>query len=194
MRQAQKILLIVIAVLVVLALIFRMLSRGRKPLRLAEGACDTALWDHVYHPQRLRVIEACKVVEGTIVSLRKEADGDFHIRMDVDGKSLLNERNLAGQHGDLVLEPVCANEVTQADAVEACRAFTSSVTIPRVGDRVRVTGAYVTDLEHGWNEIHPVTQMEILPDGTSLRESGIPRPMDRSSKGQRFTPSGREVR
>jgi hypothetical protein len=162
MRRPQKLLLLILAIIVILALVLRLISRGQKRVHVAQGACDTTLWEHVYHPQRLRVIEECKVVEGRIVSLRKEEDGDFHIRLDVDDKSLLNEHNLTGQHGDLVLEPVCVNEVTQADAVAACRGFTSNVLIPRAGERVRVTGTYVTDLEHGWNEIHPVTQMEIL--------------------------------
>jgi hypothetical protein len=34
------------------------------------------------------------------------------------------------------------------------------VAIPNVGDRVRVTGAYVTDRDNGWREIHPVTRIE----------------------------------
>lgn len=162
MRQTQKIILLLIALIVILALLMRLIQRGQKPVRLGEGACDGALWDHVYHAQRLRVMEACKTVEGTIVALRKEADGDLHIRLDVDDKTLLNERNYSGQHGDLVIEPVCVKDVTQADAVAACSGFVSSVLIPQAGDRVRVTGAYVTDLEHGWNEIHPVTMIEIL--------------------------------
>jgi hypothetical protein len=29
--------------------------------------------------------------------------------------------------------------------------------------RVRVTGPYVLDREHGWREIHPVTSLEPLP-------------------------------
>src|SRR5712692_8949430 len=31
--------------------------------------------------------------------------------------------------------------------------LTRDVPVPRRGDRVRVTGAFVTDLDHGWNEI-----------------------------------------
>jgi hypothetical protein len=162
MRQTQKTILLLIALIVILALVMRLLQRGHKPVRLGEGACDGTLWDHVYHAQRLWVMEACKTVEGTIVALRKEADGDLHIRLDVDDKTLLNERNYSGQHGDLVIEPVCVKDVTQADAVSACSGFVSTVLIPRAGDRVRVTGAYVTDLEHGWNEIHPVTAIELL--------------------------------
>jgi hypothetical protein len=165
--------MVFLAGLLIVALGMRLLRRGQQGLHLSWGgrgqttttpsACDDTLWEHVYHPQRLRVLESCRTVEGTIISIRKEEDGDMHIRMDVEDKSLLNERNLTGQHGDLVIEPVCVNQVTQADAVAACGGFTSALPIPRVGERVRVTGAYITDREHGWNEIHPVTRIEILP-------------------------------
>jgi hypothetical protein len=29
------------------------------------------------------------------------------------------------------------------------------------GKHVEITGAYVTDVEHGWNEIHPVTSIVV---------------------------------
>ena len=48
------------------------------------------------------------------------------------------------------------------DAKAACAGFTSQVTVPAVGDRVRATGAYVTDKDNGWNEIHPVTRIDVL--------------------------------
>jgi hypothetical protein len=49
------------------------------------------------------------------------------------------------------------------DAAKApCSGFHPQITIPGVGDRVRVTGAYVTDRDNGWNEIHPVMRIELL--------------------------------
>jgi hypothetical protein len=53
--------------------------------------------------------------------------------------------------------------VTQADAKQPCRGFTNAVTIPKKGDRVKVTGSYVHDVEggHGWMELHPVTAIEL---------------------------------
>ena len=128
------------------------------------GTCDTSLWNHVYNPQRLQVIESCKTVTGTIEKIRTEADGDFHIllRLDAGQKNLVNQGNIDQQNGDLVLEPICVNQVTQQDAIDSCSNFTSSVTIPNLGDHVRVTGSYVFDAQHGWNEIHPVTSIEIL--------------------------------
>ena len=39
----------------------------------------------------------------------------------------------------------------------------SLIQIPEEGDRVRVVGAWVTDKAfNGWNEIHPVWQIEVL--------------------------------
>jgi len=73
---------------------------------------------------------------------------------------MLNAKNRSGQHGALVVEPVCMNTVKQRDtlAEHVCDGFSQQVYTPdMVGNHVRVTGAYVTDMEHGWTEIHPVT-------------------------------------
>jgi len=101
-------------------------------------------------------------VTGTIESARPEPDGDFHIRLRLDPqyRSMLNAKNRSGQHGALVVEPVCMNTVKQKDTLKehVCDGFSQQVYTPdMLGNHVRVTGAYVTDLEHGWNEIHPVT-------------------------------------
>ena len=43
-----------------------------------------------------------------------------------------------------------------------CNGFTQSIYKPAMLHKhVVVTGAYVTDAEHGWNEIHPVTSIEV---------------------------------
>jgi hypothetical protein len=137
--------------------------------------CDYSLWSHVYagdqrrfsHPQdRLQVIQDCVSVTGTIESARPEKDGDFHIRLrlDLQYSSMLNAKNRSGQHGTLVVEPVCMNPVTQRDTLDehVCDGFSQHVYTPDMLRRhVRVTGAYVTDMEHGWTEIHPVTSITI---------------------------------
>jgi hypothetical protein len=124
-------------------------------------SCDEQLWAHVYKPQRLNVLSRCSMVSGTIAVVRTEADGDRHILLHLDPgfAPLVNPVNVAKQHGDLVLEPVCEGKVTQADAKAACAGYRSPVTVPPVGTHVDVIGAYVTDTEHGWNEIHPVTSI-----------------------------------
>lgn len=127
------------------------------------AGCDATPWNHVYHPQRLEIIEACKTVEGVIEKVLREGDGDLHIRLDVDDKSLLNEKNFSGQHGMLVLEPICQREPTQANAMEPCRNYAGPFFDVRAGMRVRVTGPYVLDHEHGWKEIHPATSIVPIP-------------------------------
>lgn len=128
--------------------------------------CDDSLRAHVYHPQRLKVVEKCISVTGIIHHIKKEADGDDHIqvRLDPEFANLLNARNKAAQAASLVVEPICQNPVTQADAQTACRDFHSSVEVPPKGSHVRVLGSYVLDSEarHGWMEIHPVTSIEVV--------------------------------
>ncbi len=131
------------------------------------SGCDDSLWEHVYHPQRLKNIDSCIEVTGTIHHQKREADGDDHIQLALDSQyaALLNDGNAKHQADCLVLEPICQYPVTQADAVEACRDFHSDVEVPAKGTHVRVKGTYVWDSEagHGWMEIHPVTSIEVIP-------------------------------
>jgi hypothetical protein len=129
------------------------------------NGCDQSLWDHVYNPSRLHVVDSCKTVTGIIESVRKEADGDFHIRLKLDSQfsNLINSANIKGQYGDMVVEPICVNRVTQADAISSCQNFRQNIVIPPVGNHVEITGSYVLDKEHGgWAEIHPVTSIKSL--------------------------------
>jgi hypothetical protein len=128
--------------------------------------CDQSLWNHVYNPNRLQVVDACKSVLGIIESKRTEKDGDYHIRVKLDPQfsNLINSANIKNQLGDLVVEPICVNKVTQADAVSACQNFHQNISIPPIGSHVNITGSYVLDKEHGnWAEIHPVTSIQAIP-------------------------------
>ncbi|MGB7637704.1 MAG: hypothetical protein WBL88_09050, partial [Nitrososphaeraceae archaeon] len=130
------------------------------------GQCNQSLWDHVYNPQRLQVVDPCKTVSGIIESKKVEKDGDYHIRLKADPQfaNLVNSANVKGQLGDLVLEPICVNPVTQPDAVSACQNFHENISIPPVGSHVQVIGSYVLDNQYrGWAEIHPVTSMVKIP-------------------------------
>lgn len=157
------VLLILLAVMFLFIYAIKNTSRDTAKDQVPLSNCDSKLWEHVYHKYRLKVIEECKTVTGTIEKIRKENDGDLHILLKLDDgqENLLNDGNIAKQHGDLVLEPICVNKVTQEDAIEPCLSYVNNVNIPSVGDRVNVTGSYVFDSEHGWNEIHPVTSIEI---------------------------------
>lgn len=97
----------------------------------------------VYHPYRLEVLAPLKTVSGVIYSIRHESDKDYHINLKLDPQyaNLINAKNISVEHGCLVVE------VIPMDA--------GKVPVPSVGQHVSVTGAYVLDKAHGWNEIHP---------------------------------------
>ncbi|VVB85667.1 Uncharacterised protein [uncultured archaeon] len=114
---------------------------------------------HVYNPKRLAVLDPCKTVSGTVVKIIRENDGDTHIRLKVDPQyaDTINQVNVDKQGGNLVVEIVCAFEITQADAINACSGYENKIPLPEVNEHVVITGQFVSDTEHGgWNEIHPV--------------------------------------
>ena len=127
--------------------------------------CHT-LWKHVYHPDRLKVIDSCITITGFVNKIKSEADGDKHIQIRVDSQyqHLLNSRNITIQNGCLVIEIVCVGKITQTDVGTVCDNYSSEVTIPKKGNRVQVIGSYIEDTEgnHGWCEIHPVVILNIL--------------------------------
>lgn len=113
---------------------------------------------HVYSPDRLQLLAACVTVTGTVDVIRSEKDGDLHIllRLDAGEEKYINAKNVSGEMGDLVLEPVCVHTPTQTDAIPACTGYQNPLPIPSDGSHVSVTGPWVLDLDHGWQEIHPV--------------------------------------
>ena len=137
--------------------------------------CDRTLWGHVYNSYRLQVHDSCMSVTGTVSSLTYEADGDIHIRLTVDAQydTMLNSANYSGEGGHLVCEPLCATTCTQADAMASCAGFTNTVYIPAAGEYVKVTGSYVTDNDHGWNELHPVSRIVLVSTTTGVSNRAI---------------------
>jgi hypothetical protein len=125
-------------------------------------ACQPTDQDaYVYNPDRLQIVAACVHVTGTIHAVRREADGDLHILLHLDPAYvyLLQPANQGEELGDLVVEPVCVQSVTQLDAEAACAADPDPLTppFPVVGERVWMEGRYVFDLDHGgWAELHPL--------------------------------------
>ncbi len=119
--------------------------------------------NHVYNADRLVVYKDCQTVSGIVDRVIVEADGDYHIRLGLDTpyQNLTNSVNNSDQYGDLVLEIVCANTVTQTDAIDACQNYVSKVTVPQEGQHITATGRYVLDTDHGWTEIHPVYSLTV---------------------------------
>ena len=167
----KKIFVLFVVFLSVLAAISYVKARiTTRPQGTQGPSCDISLWAHVYHGRflsaedRLQVIDPCLTITGTIVSARPEADGDWHIQLDLDSefRSLLNQANLEKQQGYLVLEPICSNRVSQRDTIEegVCDGFSQNTfATDLIGHGVAATGAYVLDRQHGWTELHPVTSI-----------------------------------
>jgi len=97
-----------------------------------------------------------------VVSVHRAQDGDLHIWLDPDQKSVLNLLNVLHAQGHLILESVCDHPSNDSAPAAACAGFTSQITAPQIGDRIRATGSYVTERDNGWNEIHPLTKIEVL--------------------------------
>ena len=124
--------------------------------------CDSSKWVHVYDPDRLQVLDRCKIVTGTIIERNADPDGDEHmlLKLDKGEKDLLQKKNFTKKEGALVVEVVCVNNITRKRAKGACDGYVNNVQLPGVGDHVRVTGSYVLDSHNGWTEIHPATKIE----------------------------------
>jgi len=136
--------------------------------------CSADPHAHVYSPDRLRLLAPCVELAGTIELERAEPDGDYHVRLHLDpgqtcaGLPCLDADNLSQQAGDLVLEPACENPITQADAMAACQGYHNPLVLPPVGSHVKVMGPFVLDTDHGWNEIHPLESVAVLPAPTPV--------------------------
>jgi len=152
---------------------------GAPPVaRHRTSSCDSSLWREIYHAYRLHVVAACKTVVGTVDDVRAEPDGDVHIRLALQSSQahLLNAANIADQHGDLVVEIICYGTITQADAVAACADHGPQVPEPAAGQRVKITGSYVLDADHGWMEIHPVSKLVVLGSPAPAPPPATPAP------------------
>ncbi|HUS00490.1 MAG TPA: hypothetical protein VMY77_02115 [Chitinophagaceae bacterium] len=126
--------------------------------------CDKLYWKYVYNPSRLKVIDKCKTVTGVIVESSANEDGDHHmlIKLDEGQDELLTKKNKSKKEGNLVIEAVCANKVTLKKVANTCNGYINKIQIPKLGEHVRVSGSLVNDTHNGWNEIHPITKIEIL--------------------------------
>lgn len=132
------------------------------PSSAPTGGCDASLWKFVYNPERLNVLDTCKVVTGIIEESDANEDGDQHmlLKLDAGFEDLLTKRNMKKKQGNLVIEAVCMNNITEKKVGKTCEGYVNHVQIPKVGDHVRVTGSYVIDSHNGWAEIHPITRIE----------------------------------
>lgn len=137
--------------------------RGRIKVPRPVQECDSGLWTHVYERGRLQVVEPCAAVKGRVRSVHKAEDGDLHIALEPEDVSVLNLVNVIHNHGTLVVEVACEHTPVDAVAKAACGDYRSQILIPQPGDEILVTGAYVSDRDNGWREMHPVSRIQPLP-------------------------------
>lgn len=103
---------------------------------------------------RFTVLSTCEQAVGMVHNMTgiKKADGDYQFNLAVQKSytKLLNEENIKQVQGMLVVEIIPRDQNT------------SSVQIPKNGDKIEVYGAWVTDNPKGWNELHPAWNITIL--------------------------------
>lgn len=130
----------------------------------AAPACDQTLWNHVYDPTRLHVVDSCRTVTGIVVAQHTSGDGDVNSELALDPgfADLLNDGNMTKLNGHLQVEEICQGKITR-DAFDSCKGYTGTALVPPVGSHISVTGSHVRDGNHGWMEIHPVSQITLLP-------------------------------
>jgi hypothetical protein len=119
-------------------------SRARAPSRRQSAppcAAPKGVLAGVYHPSRLHVLAACRTVSGTVTAISHEQDGDLHIGVD-SGGAVTNAVNRSKLRGDLLVEFMPRDG--------------GHLPAPSIGDHVSLTGAWVLDTNHRWDELHPV--------------------------------------
>ena len=118
-------------------------------------------------------MKVCQRATGVIAKIRPiEQDGDLHILMRLDSTyaGLTNGVNDTKQQGNLVVE------FMPRDGGHLPR--------PKQGDRVTLVGAWITDTEHGWNELHPVWRVLNGAVYTSGPQNGGSPAGDRSANSE----------
>ena len=128
----------------------------------AVSACDESLWN--YNAETENVLNPCLTITGVVQSRQAETDGDENIQVRPDQQyvHLINIWNILGQWGNIAVEPICEHRPVKKPFIKACQGYTSRLTLPPVGAHISITGSYGTD-KHRWTEIHPVTNITVIP-------------------------------
>ena len=128
---------------------------------LSHGDCSTDPLKGVYRPARLKVVDRCAEVTGTVVAWRHEHDGDYHVSMRMDEPGWVNAKNVDRQKGYTVVEFIPTNRRPRFYA----------------GQRLKLRVTKVLDLQHGgWVEGHPVWDYRDVTRGPIAPVSGPNRP------------------
>jgi hypothetical protein len=116
---------------------------------------------NVQNHKQLKLLSGCESGSGVVRQAKRNTDGDWHMFVAPDAGStrLMNSRNT--QAGGLAVEIVPADQpgCSPGQPVKHGTCSGANLPLPKPGAHINFTGAWVTDLQHGWNEIHPVWKM-----------------------------------
>jgi hypothetical protein len=110
------------------------------------------VFQYVWGPSRLRIIDTCVTIRGVVVSeIRVAEDGDITFDMKPDDRY----RHMLSIGSHILRKGAIHVEIVPHDQ--------DRVVVPEKGDYIEVTGAFVVDTDHGsWSEIHPAWNITIL--------------------------------
>jgi hypothetical protein len=121
-----------------------------------QAACPPAdqVLSGVWGSGRLEVLNPCQEASGTVLKAEHELDGDLDLYVDLDS----DYDQLAGSEVELgFLHQWSPGDVI----VEFMPRDGENLPAPSEGDHIDLTGAWVADKNHGYNEIHPVWSASI---------------------------------
>jgi hypothetical protein len=134
----------------------------------------------VYLPGRLKLMDRCMTVSGTVDCLKDEPDGDVHIRLRLDpqyarllmpANSLQTCVDQPGPHLVVEIIPQRPEGLFRTNNADAGGFITPAK--PKPGDHIVVTGPYVVDTNvlhrvlyqgrpaENWAEIHPAWGIKV---------------------------------
>jgi hypothetical protein len=130
----------------------------------ALGCRDGDPLENVRDPERLRVIRRCVTATGEVrfCPAREGWRHPHQPRPGPKGRYQLNDENRAKHGGTLVVDIMPADQpgCRTGERVRYGRCTGAHVRTLRSGERIRVTGPWVLDRGHGWNEIHPAWRID----------------------------------
>ena len=130
-----------------------------------QNGCDPKLWNYVYNEQLLHIKKSCLTIKGTVYTITNEKDGNLMLRIMLDSgqEDLINAKNTSEHYGCLPAMIICASKPKLPDAVFGCSGYTNEIYAPKRGAHVSITGSYVFNFQYGWYELHPVSEIKLIP-------------------------------
>lgn len=146
-------------------------------LYITTPTCDTLFIDHTYNWHNLTERQPCVTMTGTVQLILPPAqtgDGDAHIYILPDSPYVNLVYSPSVFSNWLNVEETCVGTPLDTTVDPYCHNWTNPLYLPNVGEHVQVTGPWVFDQTHGWNEIHPVCDMQLMTTTGIINPSANP--------------------